>query len=169
MQLLFKSNYMAVRWQVDPPNKITVFIRYRSCRDSNNLWYLCFIGLWKERKCGVLEDLQIQVLGLLYIPDSFSQKRMDASVTNVLDDLTSSENLENMSWKRAALCLPSERGELDPDLYLCIQNLFSAGLGKYDHSSFSPKFMQCGTSARNFYIYAFSSVIYSMYAEDVKL
>lgn len=48
-------------------------------------------------KCGVLEDLQIQGFGLLYIPDGFSQRRMDVSVTNVLDDLTSSDNLENMS------------------------------------------------------------------------
>ena len=98
----------------------------------------------------MLENLQIQGLGLLYIPDGFNQKSRDVSMTNVLDDLTSSDNSENLSRERSTLCLPSERGELDPDLYLCIQNRFSAGLGKYDHSSFSPKFMQCVTSARHF-------------------
>lgn len=31
------------------------------------------------------------------------------------------------------VCLPSKRGEPDPDFYLCFQNLFSAWSGKEGH------------------------------------
>lgn len=63
MQLLFKSNYTAVRWQVDPPNRITVLTGYLSFRDRDDLWYLCFfVAFW--RRCCVSEDFQTRVPGL---------------------------------------------------------------------------------------------------------
>lgn len=46
IQLLFESNYVAVRWQVGLPNNVKyASIGYWWCRDTNNLWFLCFIGL----------------------------------------------------------------------------------------------------------------------------
>lgn len=48
-------------------------------------------------RCGVLKDLQIQDLDLLYIPDGSNQRGRNVSMTNVLDDLTSSAISENLS------------------------------------------------------------------------